>query len=213
MGGRHRRRARRRSKTRAEEMLAQKNLDKRDMQLAEARLRRALAAQQRGRPQGYLNPTAPRRLAGAFLFFEPAAKHCGQCLKRPAALAFCARTRYNTDMNTAMIYILIMNVIGFCLMGLDKHRARTRAVARAGEDPVWRGSAGRQCRSVGRYVRVPSQDAPLVFCSGHTADPCGPAGAGCLFYALNKAGEVSRRVIFYHAVLRTQKVCRSADAA
>ena len=25
-----------------------------------------------------------------------------------------------------MIYILIMNVIGFCLMGLDKHRARTR---------------------------------------------------------------------------------------
>ena len=29
-------------------------------------------------------------------------------------------------MNTAMIYILIMNVIGFCLMGLDKHRARTR---------------------------------------------------------------------------------------
>ena len=29
-------------------------------------------------------------------------------------------------MNTAMIYILIMNIIGFCLMGLDKHRARTR---------------------------------------------------------------------------------------
>ena len=29
-------------------------------------------------------------------------------------------------MNTAMIYILIMNVIGFCLMGLDKHLARTR---------------------------------------------------------------------------------------
>lgn len=29
-------------------------------------------------------------------------------------------------MNTAMIYILIMNVIGYCLMGLDKHRARTR---------------------------------------------------------------------------------------
>ena len=29
-------------------------------------------------------------------------------------------------MNTAMIYILIMNVIGFCLMGLDKHRARTQ---------------------------------------------------------------------------------------
>ena len=31
-----------RSKARAEEMLAQKNLDKRDMELAEARLRRAL---------------------------------------------------------------------------------------------------------------------------------------------------------------------------
>ena len=29
-------------------------------------------------------------------------------------------------MNTAMIYILIMNVIGFCLMGLDKHRAHPR---------------------------------------------------------------------------------------
>jgi uncharacterized membrane protein YsdA (DUF1294 family) len=68
----------------------------------------------------------PSPFGGGVLFFEPAAKHCGQCLKRPAALAFCARTRYNTDMNTAMIYILIMNIIGFCLMGLDKHRARTR---------------------------------------------------------------------------------------
>lgn len=29
-------------------------------------------------------------------------------------------------MNTAMIYILIMNAIGFCLMGLDKHRACIR---------------------------------------------------------------------------------------
>lgn len=68
----------------------------------------------------------PSPFGGGVLFFEPAAKHCGQCLKRPASLAFCARTRYNTDMNTAMIYILIMNIIGFCLMGLDKHRARTR---------------------------------------------------------------------------------------
>lgn len=68
----------------------------------------------------------PSPFGGGVLFFEPAAKHCGQCLKRPDVLAFCARTRYNTDMNTAMIYILIMNVIGFCLMGLDKHRARTR---------------------------------------------------------------------------------------
>ena len=29
-------------------------------------------------------------------------------------------------MNTTFIYIIIMNVVGFCLMGLDKHRARTR---------------------------------------------------------------------------------------
>ena len=29
-------------------------------------------------------------------------------------------------MNTTFIYIIIMNIIGFCLMGLDKHRARTR---------------------------------------------------------------------------------------
>ena len=27
-------------------------------------------------------------------------------------------------MNTTFIYIIIMNIIGFCLMGLDKHRAR-----------------------------------------------------------------------------------------
>lgn len=112
-----------------------------------------------------------------------------------------------------MIYILIMNVIGFCLMGLDKHRARTRQWRVPEKILFGVALLGGSARSVGRYVRVPSQDAPLVFCSGHTADPCGPAGAGCLFYALNKAGEVSRRVIFYHAVLRTQKVCRSADAA
>ena len=43
-----------------------------------------------------------------------------------AALAFCARTQYNKAMNTALIYIIIMNILGFCLMGLDKHRARTR---------------------------------------------------------------------------------------
>ena len=29
-------------------------------------------------------------------------------------------------MNATFIYIIIMNIIGFCLMGLDKHRARTR---------------------------------------------------------------------------------------
>ena len=54
-----------RSKARAEALLAQKNLDKRDMQLAEARLRRALV---RGRPQGYLNPTALAVWRGRFIF-------------------------------------------------------------------------------------------------------------------------------------------------
>ena len=29
-------------------------------------------------------------------------------------------------MNTAIIYIIIMNFVGFALMGVDKHRARTR---------------------------------------------------------------------------------------
>ena len=29
-------------------------------------------------------------------------------------------------MNTAIFYIIIMNLIGFTLMGIDKHRARTR---------------------------------------------------------------------------------------
>lgn len=29
-------------------------------------------------------------------------------------------------MNTAIIYIITMNVVAFCLMGLDKHRARAR---------------------------------------------------------------------------------------
>ena len=83
-----------RSKTRAEEMLAQKNLDKRDMELAEARLKRALVRSSVADP--------------------------------PPALAFCPHTQYNRRMNTTFIYIIIMNIIGFCLMGLDKHRARTR---------------------------------------------------------------------------------------
>lgn len=30
------------------------------------------------------------------------------------------------NMNTALIYIVIMNFVGFVLMGIDKHRARTR---------------------------------------------------------------------------------------
>ena len=30
-------------------------------------------------------------------------------------------------MNTAIVYFCIINLIGFCLMGLDKHRARQRA--------------------------------------------------------------------------------------
>ena len=55
-----------RSKARAEALLAQKNLDKRDMQLAEARLR-----QQRGRPQGYMNPTALAVWRGRFYFSNP----------------------------------------------------------------------------------------------------------------------------------------------
>ena len=29
-------------------------------------------------------------------------------------------------MNTALIYCMIMNILAFCLMGIDKHRARTR---------------------------------------------------------------------------------------
>ena len=41
-------------------------------------------------------------------------------------LAFRTDSRYNKLMNTAWIYIIIMNILGFCLMGLDKHRARTR---------------------------------------------------------------------------------------
>ena len=101
-------------------------------------------------------------------------------------------------MNTAMIYILIMNVIGFCLMGLDKHRARTRQ---------WRmpekilfgaallgGSAGAWA---GMYV-FHHKTRHWYFVVG---------------IPLNQAGEVSRRVIFYRTVLRAQKVCRSADAA
>ena len=60
-----------RSKARAEALLAQKNLDKRDMQLAEARLRPCLGAQQRGRPQGYLNPTALAVWRGRFIFSNP----------------------------------------------------------------------------------------------------------------------------------------------
>ena len=29
-------------------------------------------------------------------------------------------------MNTTILYIIIMNLVGFTLMGIDKHRARTR---------------------------------------------------------------------------------------
>ena len=104
-----------------------------------------------------------------------------------------------------MIYILIMNVIGFCLMGLDKHRARTRQW-RVPEKILFGaallgGSAGAW---TGMYV-FHHKTRHWYFCSRHTADPCGPTGAGCLFYALNQAGEVSRHVIFCRAVLRAQK--------
>ena len=101
-----------------------------------------------------------------------------------------------------MIYILIMNVIGFCLMGLDKHRARTRQW-RVPEKILFGaallgGSAGAWA---GMYV-FHHKTRHWYFVVGIPLDPCGPAGAGCLFYALNQAGEVSRRVIFYRAALR-----------
>ena len=56
-----------RSKARAEVLLAQKNLDKRDMQLAEARLRRALVRSSVAAARIF-ESDCPRRLAGAFYF-------------------------------------------------------------------------------------------------------------------------------------------------
>ena len=41
-------------------------------------------------------------------------------------LALCSKSAYNSAMNTALIYCMIMNILAFCLMGIDKHRARTR---------------------------------------------------------------------------------------
>ena len=65
-----------RSKARAEALLAQKNLDKRDMQ--------------RGRPQGYLNPTALAVWRGRFIFrtrrkalWSVSQTPCRACLLRP----------------------------------------------------------------------------------------------------------------------------------
>lgn len=50
----------------------------------------------------------------------------GGVLETPRQRLPFAHTQYNRRMNTTFIYIIIMNIIGFCLMGLDKNRARTR---------------------------------------------------------------------------------------
>ena len=112
-----------------------------------------------------------------------------------------------------MIYILIMNVIGFCLMRLDKHRARTRqwrvpekilfgAALLGGSAGAWAGMYVFHHKTRHWYFVV---GIPLILAAQLTL--------AVFFYALNQAGEVSRSVIFYRAVLRAQKVCRSADAA
>ena len=41
-------------------------------------------------------------------------------------LALYNKSAYNDTMNTALIYCMIINTLAFCLMGIDKHRARTR---------------------------------------------------------------------------------------
>lgn len=92
-------------------------------------------------------------------------------------------------MNTTFIYIIIMNIIGFCLMGLDKHRARTRQW-RIPEKVLFGaallgGTAGRQRRGLGRDVHLPPQDAPLVFCRGHAADFGCADRASVVLFALN----------------------------
>ncbi len=102
-----------------------------------------------------------------------------------------------------MIYILIMNVIGFCLMGLDKHRARTRQW-RMPEKILFGAALLAAAPGPGQGCTPSTTRRAAGICSGHTADPCSPAGAGCLFYALNQAGGVSP-CHFYRTVLRAQK--------
>ena len=83
-------------------------------------------------------------------------------------------------MNTTFIYIIIMNIIGFCLMGLDKHHARTRQW-RIPEKVLF----GAALLGLGRDVRLPPQDAPLVFCRGHAADFGCADRASVVLFALN----------------------------
>lgn len=52
----------------------------------------------------------PRRLSGGILL----------------CLALYNKSAYNNTMNTALIYSMIINTLALCLMGIDKHRARTR---------------------------------------------------------------------------------------
>lgn len=88
-------------------------------------------------------------------------------------------------MNTTFIYIIIMNIIGFCLMGLDKHRARTRQW-RIPEKVLFGaallgGSAGAWA---GMYA-FRHKTRPLVFCRGHAADFGCADLASVVLFALN----------------------------
>ena len=46
--------------------------------------------------------------------------------RRPRRLPFAPTQAIIGNMNTTILYIIIMNLVGFALMGIDKHRARTR---------------------------------------------------------------------------------------
>ena len=92
-------------------------------------------------------------------------------------------------MNTTFIYIIIMNIIGFCfvaaegetiagciLVGTDGRRGYIYHTAVHPE---------LQRRGLGRDVRLPPQDAPLVFCRGHAADFGCADRASVVLFALN----------------------------
>ena len=77
------------------------------------------------------------------------------------------------------IYLTAASLFGLALMGIDKHRAKTRRW-RISEKMLFLTAA--LGGSVGRHVSVPPQDEAFVLCPGDSSDSYRTDGA-CDFHA------------------------------
>ena len=72
------------------------------------------------------------------------------------------------------VYVIVVNVIGFALMGIDK-QSKSRCLPYSGRHSFRACNNWRQHRLYSGYVYVPSQNTPLVFCIWNA---CNPYSAG-----------------------------------